>query len=181
MRGWEEGPGLGADLRAVGLLTLTGAERSQLLQRLLVAIRPPAVGGDVGVDSLTAQIVATYAATVDIVESLSARYGFDVIYAWQPNPHVSAKSLTEYERGIEESLRADPFQQRLGTVHRMVAQLLPPLMNERVGDRFVDLTRVFDGQAGPVWVDVIGHTTETAAALIGADVAERLLSRLPGS
>lgn len=177
--GWEEGYGIGADLRAAALLGLRGAERSQLLQRLLVAVRaspaPPDPQGEV---ALAEQVLAVYLGTVDLVEALAERYGFEAIYVWQPNPHVSEKPMTAYEEGISRGLSADTFQARLGAVHAALDARLPAAMSERVGDRYAHLTGIFQAHAGPVWVDQIGHTTEEAAEVIAHALAERLRSGL---
>ena len=174
VRGWEEGQGVATDLRALGLLTLTGAERSQLLQRLLQVVRSPTAGVDADMDDLASEILATYAGNVEAVDALAGRYGFQPIFVWQPNPHASTKTLTEFERGVDGTLDADPFQQRLGAVHRFLDERLPEVMDARIGGRFLHLTAAFEGDTGPVWVDQIGHTTEEAAGIVGRAIGDRV-------
>lgn len=178
VRGWEKGYGIQADLRAFGLLIITGAERFQLLQRLVLAVRTPRDLNGFDADELAAQVVAAYTGNIEIVEALAAYYGFKPFYFWQPNPYVSEKRLTEFESTMLSSLRDDPFEASLRSVHRLVNDQIDSAVTPRVGDRFSNLTRLFSAHAGPVWVDRIGHTTEHGAEMIAQVMAQRLRTNL---
>jgi hypothetical protein len=183
IRGWEEGYGIGADLRALGLLGVAATERSQLVQRLRLMTRPPIPRTPdlTREQDLTEEILEIYSGTVAMVEALSRSFGFRAIYVWQPNPHASSKPRTDFESGIQAASATDPFQQQLGNVHRSISNQIGAMLDDQVGDRFVNLVGLFEGYSGSVWVDQIGHTTEHAASMVAKAISDRLTTELvPG-
>jgi hypothetical protein len=152
--------GLPADLSAFATIGKAVVERSQLLRRLMAAVSSQRPGPARSNEALAADIAAMYVGNVDIVEALSRKYGFSVLYVWQPTLHTSAKRLTSFEKNIVDDLASRPFHQRLGALHTAVLPLLDSAMRRRVGSRFVNESSLFSGDTMLVFTDDIGHNTE---------------------
>ena len=97
-----------------------------------------------------------------IVEGLSTVYGFTPLYVWQPTIHATRKKLTSSEDRLMSGIRKDPFQRRLQEVHLAVPALLDSSMTALAPGRFVDDAWLFTGDPQPVFVDRIGHNTESS-------------------
>ena len=151
----------GKDLAAMLRLAAEGLEHMEVVQRILGLARrdgPPLFPAD----SATDVTVAAYVGTVEIVEALRSKYGFEAFYIWQPTLYSTQKVLTPYEASLRESIERDSVQQRLATVHRAVPARLDSALKPLVGDRFIDATSLFQGATGNVYVDRSGHGTEEA-------------------
>jgi hypothetical protein len=151
------------ELRAAGYLTLAGLTRSKLLQK----IRPFGVPGplpavDPAVSAGTAPLLKSYGSTVRLVEGLRREFGFVPIYAWQPTIHSTKKPLSPFEARTVRNLEEGESGRRLITMHREAADQIDAVVGPIAGARFLNLSRVFDGESKPVFLDEIGHTYESA-------------------
>lgn len=156
----ESRPGFANDLRS--LLHLGGGvlNRLQFVQRLTERRTSGSVASLVNVDSAAQGIARMYAANVQVVEALAARFGFRAIYVWQPALFSTNKRLTARERWLLRPVERDPKIQRIRDVQRAVPQELRAAVVPLVGARFVDVTHLFDGDTLEVFVDLYGHTYE---------------------
>jgi hypothetical protein len=154
-----------SDLQAWGRLLLVGLGRSQLVQRLRNGLATPPPAGP-SAPELARQLVESYTGTVREVEALAKAYGFQTLYVWQPALHGTVKPLTPFEQRLVAGIERVPFQQERRTIHVAVPSMLDSAMAPVAGARFVDLSGLFTGYAGPVFVDDIGHTTESAIPAI---------------
>lgn len=160
------------------------AGRLQFVKALRSLVRPAADGRTVPDDSISADVEQTYLRTVEWVEGLARQFGFTAIYFWQPTLHSTMKPLTPYERGLAASYRHTSFGRQLVAVHRAVPARLRPAAEALVPGRFVDLSALFTRDTETVYIDDIGHTTETASATIASAMAPslaRVLQRAPGA
>ena len=166
----------GAELRAAATLASLGARRLQIVQKL--AAGGAASGGqDASVDSIAARVATAYVETARLAEALAGHYGFTALYVWQPNFHTTRKVLTPFEKQMWAELEATPFQMQIRGVHERMPGLIAPRMHALVGDRFVDVSKVFDADTATVYVDIVGHTTEAAVDRV-VDAVWPALSRL---
>ena len=107
-------------------------------------------------------VVDCYARTAQIVELLAVKYGFRVLYFWQPTPGTSPKPLTSYEVAVMDTMSADPLRRVLRSLNRHAAAEIDSAMKPLAGDRFRNLAPVFSGDTATVWLDYVGHVTERA-------------------
>jgi hypothetical protein len=154
-----------SDLQAWGRLFAVGLRRSQLLQRLRTVLAGPPPAGPAAPE-LARQLVESYVGTAQQVEALAKAYGFQTLYVWQPALHGTGKALTPFEQRLVSGIEGVPFQQERRAIHGAVPAMLDSAMAPIAGARFVNLSGLFTGYAGPVFVDDIGHTTEAAIPLI---------------
>ncbi len=172
-----------AEIHASATLAMLGLRRLQLVQALGGRI---AAGHSeqLSTDSIAEAVAHAYVETARLVEALADHYGFRPLYVWQPNFHTTPKVLTPYEAHLRQELDAQEFQRTIRDIHRQMPALVGPRMRQLVGDRFVDATSAFDGDTATVFVDVIGHTTETAvdrvAEVMWPAFAQLLASSRPG-
>lgn len=153
--------GLGHDLRALRVLTSEAFKQSALVEWAL-SRHPPAPTPLLSVDSAAHNTADIYTQNMRIVEGLSMVYGFTPLYVWQPTIHATRKKLTSYEGQLMRGIRKDPFQVRLQEVHLAVPALLDSSMAELAPGRFVEDAWLFTGDPQPVFVDRIGHNTESS-------------------
>ncbi len=125
-------------------------------------------GGGARLDTLASAhgVVDCYARTAQLVEILAAKYGFRVLYFWQPTPGTSPKPLTSYEVAVMDTMSADPLRRVLRSLNRHSAAEIDSAMKPVAGDRFRNLATLFSGDTGTVWLDYVGHVTERANARI---------------
>jgi len=165
-RDWDLGQNVffgQSDSRAAMYLGWAAATRFQLLQR----IRPFRVTGSLPAlaekkANDAAALVASYAATVQVVQALSREYGFVPVYVWQPSIHATRKRMTSFEAQALEQLQNNDFGRRQIALHREVAVKIDPSARGVAGNRFLNLSAVFDGETRPVFADRLGHTYESA-------------------
>jgi hypothetical protein len=156
---------LSAEARATGEVAVLAAGRLQLIARLERLV-PRVRWAPRPSDSLAADLVQCYAATAQIVEALSAAYGFRVLYVWQPSIQTTAKPLSPFERDIVSTAKADRFWLRRGALHGKVPGALAEAMAQIAPGRFIDLSALFAGDTSTMYLDEIGHTTEHAVGTI---------------
>ena len=153
------------DLRALSVIGGLAAQRIALVQWAQSRKpRPPRTF--VAADSAARGIARTYAENVMLVEMLAARYGFTPFYVWQPNVHATEKRLDPHEEDLRRQIDKDPFHNRIQAVHRLVPAMLDSVMRGVATDRFVNTASLFKNDPQPVFVDWIGHTTESSIPAI---------------
>ena len=157
---------LASDARVLAALAIVAGKRLQFPQRLAEAARGRVGETRAHSRQTEADFVASYLATVGIVEALAKAYGFQVLYIWQPTLSGSPKTFTPYEKWLIDGVKGDRFQNDRLHLHRSLPPMLDSAMRPMVGERFVDLSRLFTGDPSPVYVDQTGHTTEYAVPII---------------
>ena len=120
----------------------------------------------IAADSAARGTAHAYIENGKLVESLGARYGFTTVYVWQPNLHSSEKKLDPYEKNLRQLIESDTFHLRVQATHRMVPAILDSAMRGVAPERFVNASKLFKDDPQPVFVDRIGHTTESAIPVI---------------
>ena len=153
------------DLRALSVLGNLAFNRLALVQ-WAKSRRPTQPRRFIAADSAARGIARTYAENVMLVEMLAERYGFTPVYVWQPNVHASEKRPNAHEQNIQRQIEGDPFQNRLRAVHRLAPALLDSAMRGVAPGRFVNAAGLFKDDPQPVYVDQIGHTTESSVPTI---------------
>ncbi|MES2177504.1 MAG: SGNH/GDSL hydrolase family protein [Gemmatimonadota bacterium] len=152
--------GVFSDVKALGRAGLVLGDRLRFVKRLR-GRRPP-YPARISADSATNSTWHVYAETARIAESLAQRYGFTIVYVWQPSLLSSRKRQTAREGWLVGDFADSVF----GTRFRDVMLAIPaPLTREMANvapGRFLDLTTLFDRDTGEVYVDVYGHTYESA-------------------
>lgn len=118
----------------------------------------------------------TCARTIELVESLAGHYGFRPIYFWQPTLHVTGKRKTGFEEAIAADRHPDPAFPLRQAVHRAVLARLDSTAAPVAGGHFANLTSLFDADTTTIFLDHIGHTTETANAEVVAAMLPYLQS-----
>ena len=169
-RDWDLGQNVffgRSDSRAAIYLGWSGLTRFQLLQR----IRPFRVTGSLPAPSPqesndTTALVTSYVATVRLVQALSREYGFVPVYVWQPSIHATRKQLTPFETHAFEQLQGTDFGRRQIALHREAARTIDVPARSVAGERFLNLSAVFDGETRPVFADRLGHTYESANEIL---------------
>jgi hypothetical protein len=149
------------DVSAVVMLVGEAAKRFAFVNALR-SLRPPPTPTFIAADSAARSMTHVYVETARVVEGLATQYGFTPIYVWQPTIHSTRKVLTPFETRVMEQIRQSPFHARLAEVHRAVPPLLGLEMAKVAPGRFVSGDTLFSGDPLPVYIDLIGHTTETA-------------------
>ena len=132
-------------------------------------------------DSLADEVVRTYVATADEVEALAQDYGFEVLYVWMPLLDPAEKHLSPFEHQVADATEHDPAGHRFLELHRLVTRRLAAAMHSAAPGRFIEISPMFAADSAAVYVDDLGHTTEVAAAAIGADLAQLLTPMIAGA
>jgi len=154
---------LRSEARAAGYLAMAGLTRLRFLQKVQPFSLPGPLPDMRPSTSDDAQALLTsYAATIRVVEGLGREFGFVPIYVWQPAIHSTRKSLSPVEAQILKGIQEDGFGQRLIEVHRQAAAGIQSVAGQVAGDRFLNLSGVFDQEIGPIFADWLGHTYESA-------------------
>jgi hypothetical protein len=125
---------------------------------------------DESVRRLAAAVADRYAANVKIVETLGRGYGFRPLFFWQPMVFTKPV-LVEVER--EEALKWAWTERMFRAAYGRI-QASSELKSDPA---FHDLSGIFDGTAGLVFIDYC-HTTESANAQIAAAMADRVIETL---
>jgi len=119
---------------------------------------------------LAGDVAGRYAANIRIVESLSRGYSFRPLFFWQPIVFTKP-ALVPVER--EEAARYAWTERMFRAVYGRI-QASPEF---RTDPAFHDLSGIFDGTEGLVFIDYC-HTTESANARIAAAMADRVIECL---
>jgi hypothetical protein len=168
-----------AEFRAFTALASVAVARSELLERIR-ALRPHLPGRVPDAASLADAVVATYVANMEMVEALAMRFGFAPVYLWQPNLLTSRKALTSREQSLRDQALRDPEFARLRQLHREVEARVDSVARAVAGERFRNLSGVFDAVTGPVFTDEVGHTYESANAVLVAEIGPLIRAHLDG-
>lgn len=116
--------------------------------------------------NLAGDVVATYAANVDLVRRLGREYGFQTLFYWQPVAFVS-KSLTSDEEQVVEQHR---YLESL--IRSAYARVTWEKRLRSRGD-FRDLSGVFRGVPATIFIDFV-HTSEAGNERIAAEMVKDL-------
>jgi hypothetical protein len=157
--------GVRRDLKALGVLALSGAEQLELLEKLHTMMPTPPQEF-ISADSAARGTASIYSANVRVVEALAKEYGFTPIYVWQPTLHSTSKPLTPFEARLMQQIKSDPFHARLREVHLAVPALLDSIMPRVAHGRFVNAATLFSGDTTHIYVDWVGHNSEEAIPVI---------------
>lgn len=112
------------------------------------------------------ETINTYKTNLEILDSLSHRYGFQYIAFWQPVMYVSHKSLTAYEKsnnetGLLSHIYQDAYGQR--AKNSEFKQL-----------SFYDISSVFDREQEDIYVDYC-HVAPKGNQLVAEVMADKVL------
>jgi hypothetical protein len=153
------------DLRALGILSGQAFRRLAFVNAILSTKKAPEPTF-IAADSAARDLARVYVENARVIEGMSKEYGFIPIYIWQPTIQSSQKKLTPFEEGILATNNRDPFTKRLTEVHRAVPPLLEAPMQAVAPGRFINAHTLFRDDTMAVYIDRIGHTTETAVPRI---------------
>jgi lysophospholipase L1-like esterase len=159
------------NLRTVAAITLLAARGSHFLTWITTRSAgespspPPA-------DSLGREVVRVYAATAELAEALSQRYGFQVLYFWQPTAQTSAKPLSHFEHRVLDDAEHVSFYPRYRVALQAAAQGFSGAMAPVSPGRAYNLTDLFRDDSTSVFLDAVGHVTEEANARIAAAMVD---------
>ena len=117
-------------------------------------------------DSVAVLTVRAYANTVREVEALAAQFGFTPVYVWQANLHASEKRLDPYEQNLRVQIQRDRLHHTAQGAHQRIPALLDSAMRDVASGRFVNESGLFKDDPNPVFVDRVGHNTESAVPAI---------------
>ena len=173
-------PGVRADLRVAGRALLSLADRLLLLKRLR-RLNAPVIAPRISVDSATRSIVRVYAENARIAESLASTYGFTAIYVWQPSLLSSRKKRTTREAWLADSFADTTFSREYRDIMRAVPAGLKAQISSVAPGRFLDLSDLFHDEAGDVYIDVYGHTYESANPRIVESMLPELTRAVQGA
>lgn len=120
------------------------------------------------VDAVAERMVACYAQTARLAESLARDYGFRILYFWQPMPGTTTKRLTPFESTFLAPTKPDGFREYVPALARGTSRQVDAAMAQVAAGRFHNLSALFTGDTSTVWMDFVGHITERAN-LIAAD------------
>lgn len=149
------------DTRVAGVLGRMMSDRLALVQWARARNpAPPRVF--VAADSLASAMVRVYEQNVRLVEFMGMQYGFTPVYVWQPVFQISEKQLTPLEKSLRAAMDADSFYVRVKQIHQQLPARLDSIMRLIVPGRFIDASGLFKGDAQPVFIDRVGHNTETS-------------------
>ncbi|HEV7991909.1 MAG TPA: hypothetical protein VGP25_08795 [Gemmatimonadaceae bacterium] len=153
------------DLSALSVLGGLAFKRLALVQWAQER-KPRRVPHFIAADSTARGVARTYAENAMLVEMLAARYHFTPVFVWQPNFHATEKRLNPFEQRLMRRIERDSLHLQLQAVHRLVPALLDSAMRDVAPGRFVNAASLFKGDTQAVYVDMIGHTTETSVPAI---------------
>jgi lysophospholipase L1-like esterase len=170
-----------ADIGAFVTALQALSQRMQFIERLRAPGPAHEARGVPAPAALALDMVRSHVATARLVEALAREHGFQAFYVWQPTIHTTRKSLTPQERDLIGRIGASPLHRRAADLHAHLREPLDVAMAELVGDRFIDLTSVLDGETRRLYTDVIGHTVEEANGPIAGAILERLRPLLNGT
>lgn len=111
---------------------------------------------------------AAYTALEAMAEALGVRYGFQVLYLWQPHPATSVKPKSPWEQAIQ----AEPG---FPALMQACTSEVEGAMRARGTLSFRSLTPIFDRDTVTVFLDGYGHLTPAAHR----QVADSLLAWIP--
>lgn len=161
--GFEQG--FRKDARALEIIVGQGGRQLAAVEWLQSSLLRPATTF-IAAKAVARGTVGVYRENVRLVEALARSYGFTPIYVWQPNVHATPKPLSPYEERIARQIQSDAFQRRLREVHLAIPALLDSAMANVAPGRFINATTLFRGDTTHMFVDWIGHTSETATPII---------------
>jgi len=154
-------PGIVNDGKWAKIILGLAARRSEFARLIKAHALPGRSTPLLSTDSAVSGIVNAYAANVPIVEALAKKYGFQVIYVWQPALLSDNKPLSKREKWmLDADMRMTITVLR--KVHAAVPRLIGDAVRPMVGSRFIDATSVFSDDSSDVYVDLFGHTYESA-------------------
>ncbi len=157
--------GFRKDLKAWGALGAAAVKQLALFEWAQSHV-PATETSYISADSAARSTVRVYVENARIIESLGRLYGFTPIFVWQPSLHGTAKRLTPFESKLMEGIDRAPFQRRIKETQLVIPRLLDSAMADVAPNRFVNAAGVFRDDTMAVFVDRIGHTTETAVPRI---------------
>lgn len=154
-----------SDLKTIGILGMAQLRQLQSVSWVLQQLKAPA-SKLISVDSAARAAVRMYAENARMVEALGREYGFTPIFVWQTSIQASQKTLTPFEARRVETIKADPPQNRILEVHRVVPAMLDSAMAEAAPGHFINQAGLFRGDTSNVFSDHIGHNTEQSIPTI---------------
>ena len=122
--------------------------------------------------SLPAEVAATYRSNIEIVRTLSQKYGFEYRFYWQPTL-FQKQHRTEYEQAELEKMEYIQafFEDTSDAVQAMSKD--PALSSD-----FRDFSQLFSASPEPIYIDWC-HLGEVGNALIAKEILKDLETLLP--
>jgi len=138
----------------------------------------PTAGPDLGsadIERLATEVVGIYAANVRLVRLLAASYGFQAVFFWQPV--ITTKRVkTADELFFEAEFTRDVYRRREFFALVQAAYEAHPEL--RGASDTLDLSRLFDEHAWPLYIDLY-HVTEPGNAAVAEAMLPALSAILP--
>lgn len=159
-RRFERRSDLPSDLFAV-------LRHSALVQRL-TQLPTPSMGAHR--ERLCGSIAMSYAAQVEMLQAVSAAFGFRSVFLWQPMRATSRKPLTQWERGVANETWVHMIRQCSASVDSA--------MELRPAVPYVPLHSLFDERRETVFLDDFGHMTENGNRMVADRIAALIAERL---
>jgi len=105
------------------------------------------------------------------VEGVAKAWGFDVLFAQQPNHATTRKSLTPFERSIMGPKENVDYT-------RECAEAIDTAMGVAHPANFISMGSLFDDVKETVYLDLFGHVTEEANRRIAGVLVREVTARL---
>ncbi len=123
--------------------------------------------GSVSDAGKTEAIANNYVENIRLVDALSQTYHFDYLLFWQPT--VYSYDLTPEERNLP-GIHPDRYTQ-FSRMYHDAAQII----GQKLGGKFIDLSRIYEGTKGPIFTDSC-HVTVEGNRTVSERIAKELQS-----
>jgi hypothetical protein len=146
---------------------LLAGSRSTGIGRLLLSVRDRAVGAEPPLPlpaGLEKQVLSVYRDNLRFADALAREHGFDTLFLWQPVVFTKEPLSEDERRLLPERVRFMSFYARVEAARAADPHL-------RAHPRFVDISSMFDGERGTVFVDS-NHMMEGGYERVGRRIAE---------
>lgn len=110
-------------------------------------------------EGLADAVARNYLANQSVVKALSAYFGFDYYFFWQPHLGIGNKVLTVDEAKILQKMN-DAWLLLARETYSHIASV------DSDGDRMWNLSNAFDDSAEQLWIDHAGHITPEGNRLV---------------
>jgi hypothetical protein len=148
---------------------------SELYERILAAVRGPAVAPPLAVPELFCRDVMDYwLGLVRVVDRLAAAYDFEALMIWQPTWQSSNRPQSAYERAIESTTLL-PLHRGMTDHVMRCGQVADSLVADAGSPSLRNLAWMHRNDTATVFTDGYGHTTERTTAIEADSVAAELL------
>ena len=127
---------------------------------------------------LVHSVLGCYGETMRLSDVLARAYGFVPFYFWQPSPFTSRRALTPFELAVTDTMSVQDLFPYIRVLTRLAADEVDSALVPRAPGRFINLTRLFDGDTTTTFLDYVGHMTERGAGRVADAMAGPIAAAL---